>query len=164
MDGDPVTGEPSKGKAAAASVTFTDVFVKLCPQYMAMGMSYHDYWHSNSSAHVAYREAYELRMKQEEWSRWRMGAYMYNTLALVSPLFRAFGKGHVEAGKYPEEPWPLTQKEADEREEAKRRLRFEQYLAHMNLESELEQAKRLKEANANAEHGHAIHRDSGECC
>ena len=144
MDGDSVTEEPSKDNAAAP-VTFTDVFIKLCPQYMSMGMSHHDFWHSNSSVHMAYKEAYELRLKQEEWARWRTGAYIYNTLVLVSPLFRAFAKGRVEAGKYPEEPWPLTEKDVREREDAKRKLRYEQYLAHMELESELNKAKKLKE-------------------
>ena len=113
MDGDPVTGEPSQDHKEPVSLTET--FIKLCPQYMAMGMTYDEFWNCNTKVHKAVREAYELRMKREEWGRWRQAMYIYDTLLRVSPVFQAaFSKRKVEPGKFPDEPWPLTEKEKRE--------------------------------------------------
>lgn len=147
MDGDPVTGEPS------ANLTLTDVFVKLCPQYMAMGMSYDEFWNGPTILVKYYREAFEIKKRNEEWGRWRAGAYFYDALLRVSPILRAFGKGKVEPGKYPEEPWPLTQKEADERQAAIEKKQYESYIANMRANSDREKQRRAelakdKEVNA----------------
>ena len=132
MDGDPVTeGEPSIEYS-----TFTEVFMKLCPYYMEMGMSYHDFWNMNTSCHKAYREAYEIRKHNEEWARHRQGAYFFHALMCVAPIIKAFSKAR-EPGKYPEEPWPLTHEEAERREELKRNARLSRLLAVLNKESEI---------------------------
>ena len=139
MDGDPVTGEPS------APITYTDAFSQLFPQYMVMGMSYDEYWNGHAILTKYYREAYDLRNHNDEWDRWRRGAYFYDALLRVAPVMRAaFGNGKVEPGKYPEEPWPLTKKEAREREEAKRQARLERLMAVLSKESE---ATKKKEAS-----------------
>jgi hypothetical protein len=54
----------------------------------------------------------------------------------------SFGGGRVEPGKYPDEPWPLTEKEAREREEAMRIKRVEQFMAKLTAESKQETEKR----------------------
>ena len=134
MDGDPVTGEPSE---PTEQITFAEMLTRLCPHYMAMGMTYDQFWNTNTRAHKAYRDAYELRQKNDEWDRWRRGAYVYDAILRLSPVLRAsFGKGKVEPIKYPDEPWPLTQKEADEREEAERASRFKNFMATLEKESE----------------------------
>lgn len=136
MDGDPVTGEPS------APITYTDAFSQLFPQYMVMGMSYDEYWNGHAILTKYYREAYDLRNHNDEWDRWRRGAYFYDALLRVAPVMRAaFGSGKVEPGKYPEEPYPLTDKEAREREEAKRQARLERLMAVLSKESETTKKK-----------------------
>ena len=152
MDGDPVEGKPSAPRKGMT--TYAEIFYSLCPQYMAMGMTYDEFWHRPTTCHKAYREAFEQRQRQAEWARWRQGAYVYDALLRVAPVMRAaFGKGHVEPGKYPEEPWPLTEKEAKTREEAKRRERYERFLKQMNAESERTAKEKAKEANDNADNG-----------
>ena len=132
MDGDHVSGEPSQ-----SPTTFAAMFAELCPQYMSLGMTYDQFWHSSTVVHKAYREAYKIRQHNEEWARWRQGAYIYDALLRVAPVMRAaFGKGKVEPGKYPDEPWPLTEKEACEREEAMRIKHMEQFMARLTAESE----------------------------
>ena len=138
MDGDHVSGEPSDGP-----VSFAETFANLCPQYMALGMTYAEFWGSNTVVHKAYREAAKIKQHSDEWSRWRQGAYIYDALLRVAPVMRAsFGGGRVEPGKYPEEPWPLTEKEAREREEAMRIKRMEQFMAKLTAESKQETKKR----------------------
>ena len=120
--------------------------MKVFPSYIVMGMTYQQFWHGQAWLAKAYRDAYEMQQKNAEWDRWRQGAYFYDALLRVAPVMRAsFSKTKVEPGKYPEEPWPLTAKEAQEREEAKRRRTFEQMLAKMNAESERNAKKELSE-------------------
>lgn len=148
MDGDHVTPSQSndadgyKESNTSNRSSFAATLTALCPQYMAMGMTYDQFWHSNTAAHKAFREAYMMRLHNEEWARWRQGAYTYTALLMAAPVMRAsFGKGKVEPGKYPDEPWPLTEKEAKEREEAKRIRRMEQFMARLEAEQENNQRK-----------------------
>jgi len=135
VDGDSVSEEPSEPS------TLADLFDRLCPQYMTMGMSYDEYWNSNTSAHRAYREAYLLRREREEWARWRQGAYYFAALMCAVPVLRAFSKA-TEPGEYPKEPFPLTQKEVQKREERDRRINYEKMLEILNAESENELKER----------------------
>lgn len=121
------------------------MFVQICPAYMAMGMTYDDFWHRNTKVHRAYRLAWEQKKAYRNWEMWWQGGYIYEALLKVAPVMRAaFGKGRVEPGKYSEEPYPLTKKEAEAAQEAKRRQRMEQMLAMFRREGE-ENARRRKE-------------------
>lgn len=156
MDGDPVTGEPSPfenrdndgGEQLPADFprTLTEVFYQVFPEYLAMGMSRKEFWEGPAWLARAYREAHEKRMRREEWARHRQGAYIFNALLCAAPVMRPFGKGKVEPGKYPEEPWPLTEKDAKALEERMRRQRFERMLAAFKKEGEENRRKREKDA------------------
>jgi hypothetical protein len=116
-----------------------------------MGMTYDQFWNSNTKIHKAYREAYEARQRTDEWSRWRQGLYIYDALLCVAPVMRAaFSKSKVEPGKYPEEPWPISEKEVREREVAAEKDTFERLLANMNATSERELKRRAEEAEKEA--------------
>jgi hypothetical protein len=146
VDGDPVTGELSQDLIPK---TLTEVFLRVFPQYLAMGMSYDEFWRGPASLVKAYREAEELRRQQEEWARWRQGAYFYDALLRVAPVMRAsFGGGKVEPGRYPDEPWPLTEKEARERAEAREKENYERYIAQMELASARELKRRAEAEEA----------------
>lgn len=155
MDSDPVTGELSSensgdwgGNRTDAPKTYTEVFMKVFPQYMIMGMTYEQFWHGPAWLAKAYRKAHEGRIRNEEWARWRQGAYFYDALLRVAPVMRAaFGKGKVEPGKYPQRPWPLTEKEAQEQEAEDRRQRFERFMAMLNKESEETLKKQREETD-----------------
>ena len=151
MDGESVTDEPSQsdredkrgGDEAVTATPFTDIFVQTFPSYMAIGMTYDEFWRGPAILVKYYREAYRIKRREEEWKRWRQGAYIYDAQLRVAPVMRAsFGGGRVEPGKYPEEPWPLTEKEAREREEAMRIKRMEQFMAKLTAESKQETEKR----------------------
>lgn len=123
------------------------MFTQLCPAYMAMGMSYDEFWHRNTKVHKAYRDAFEQKKAYRNWEMWWQGGYIYEALLKVAPVMRAaFGKGRVEPGKYSEEPYPLTRKEAEAIQEAKRRRRMENMLAMFKRESTENAIKRQKEA------------------
>lgn len=130
MDGDSVEEEPSEPKR------LVDIFREVFPYYLAMGMSYNEFWYGDPTLVRDYRKAWEIRQHNEEWARWRNGMYFYDALLKVSPVLRAFAKGKVEPGKYPDRPYPLTEKEAKEQERQREEENFKEYLRRMEAESE----------------------------
>ena len=138
MDGDPV-GEPSQidgaGEKMPAHDTLADIFTALCPKYMAIGMSYSEYWNSNTKVHKAYRIAWMDRQRHRNIEMWRQGMYIYDAVLKIAPVLRPFVKGKVEPEKYPNEPYPLTEQEAQEREEMKRTERLKRFMLRLEEES-----------------------------
>ena len=112
--------------------------------YMTMGMSYEEYWQGPAWLARAYREAFEIKRKQEEWARWRQGAYVFNAIMCAAPIIKPFVKD-AKPGNYPDEPWPITEAEAREQEERREKENYERYIAKMNADSERE-LKRRREA------------------
>lgn len=163
MDGEPVKGEPSthdqtggSNGDAAARFTYTELFMKVFPEYMAMGMTYDEFWRDTPYLAYAYRKAYEIRQRHEEWARWRQGAYIYDAMLRVAPVMRAsMSKARVEPGEYPNEPWPLTQKEVKEREAAKEKAKYMKWIADMEAASALE----IKKREAKKKGGEEVGRD-----
>lgn len=144
MDGDPVReGTPDNaddgsddGSAKVTPLSLAEMFMDLCPSYIAMGMTWDEFWHCNTKVHQAYRRAYEQRRAYRNWEMWWQGGYIYEALLKVAPVMRAaLGKGTVEPGKYAEEPYPLTRKEADELQERKRRQNIKKMIAIFERES-----------------------------
>lgn len=141
MDGDPVSPEePSK------PITLNEFFRAMFPKYMALGMTYDEFWEGPAWLVRSYREAAELKRAQRNWEMWMQAAYIYDTLLRVSPVFRPFGKGEVKPADFMEAPYPLTEKEAREREEARERKNFFEYLARMEADSERELKRRAEQA------------------
>ena len=143
MDGDPVTGEPSQ---PAVTKSLAEMLMDICPSYMALGMTYDEFWHCNTKVHKAYREAWTIRRKNEEWARWRQGAYNFAALMCAAPVIRAsFGKGKAEPGEYPGEPWPITRKEAEERQQKKARDRYLRMREKLFAEARIDQQRQAQE-------------------
>ena len=113
---------------------------------MLMGMTYDDFWYKPTRVHKVVRAAWKERCKREEWARWRQGMYTYTALLRVAPLLRTtFGKGTVKAEDYLDEPIPLTEQEARERQERKVREAFQRNLERMTAESDRELKRRAEE-------------------
>ncbi len=127
MDGDDVESEPSE------PVSLTEFFTKLFPVYMAKGMSYEEYWLGPVWLAKAYREAWEMKIRQEEWARHRQAAYIFEALLCAAPVLKPFVKD-AKPGKFPEQPWPLTQREADEQQAERDRRGYEMALARRKAE------------------------------
>ena len=84
-----------------------------------------------------------MKQRQEEWARWRQAAYIFNALLCASPMMKPFVKD-AKPGKFPEEPWPLTQKEADERQRAKDIENYKKALAQRRAASDAELKRRAE--------------------
>ena len=153
MDGDPL-GEPDESPRK-----YGEVFDEVFPQYLFYGMSADEFWRGDPSLARAYRKAHEMSLRRRNWEMWMQGAYIYDALLCVAPVFRTnFSKSKPEPGKYPEKPWPITERDAREQEQQEQRARMERMLAVMNAESELaamrrKQQEQRKEAEEHAD-GH----------
>lgn len=100
--------------------THTEIFEECFPFYLAIGMSYAEYWEGDSKLAQYYRKA--NRIKQEEFNNnaWLQGLYVYDAIstALHNSL-RGFGKQKPPAKDYAKQPYDLYKKNKTEQEKAK---------------------------------------------
>ena len=91
---------------------------------MAMGMSYHEFWHGDYTQWKFMEEAHKLVKKQENEKLWLQGAYVYNAITV------ALNNLHREKGQpiqhYMEEPIRITPM-TEEEKEAEKRKQVEQF-------------------------------------
>lgn len=96
--------------------TFTQIFRETCPYYMALGMSYDEFWYGEPERVVAYREANIIKSKKKNQEMWINGMYM---ISAIQKALDAKGKA-----KYPEKPFDIFPKtEAEKKEEAEKQRR-----------------------------------------
>lgn len=118
--------EGSGGVTTTAPLeTYTDKFNEFFPQYLALGMTEEQYWDRDCQLVVAYRKAEELRTNKKNHEMWLQGAYIYEALGRISPVLHAFAKKGVKPMPYLTEPFAITEKQAEIRQEAKERNVFD---------------------------------------
>lgn len=136
--------------------SLAELFTEAFPYYLSMGMTYDEFWNGPPSLVRAYRQAWAIKQKNDEFDRWRRGMYVYDAILRASPVLRPFGKGEVKPMDYPDRPYPLTEKEAKEQEAQRERENFFAYLKRMEAESERNKQKRedmkKQEVKENAEY------------
>lgn len=94
--------------------SLTEIFKQQFPFYLAIGMTYEQYWHGEAWLTKSYREAYELKKQIKDYDLWRQGMYFYEALLDVSPVLHAFAKSGTKPNKYSEKPYSEMVKEDDE--------------------------------------------------
>lgn len=118
--------EGSGGVTATAPLkTYTEKFHELFPYYLSIGMTEEQYWDRDSTLVVAYRKAEELKTNRKNQEMWIQGAYVYEALCRVSPLLHAFAKKGTKPVPYIAEPFAITEKQAEYRQEEKEKKNFD---------------------------------------
>lgn len=118
--------EGSGGVTATAPLkTYTEKFHELFPYYLSIGMTEEQYWDRDSTLVVAYRKAEELKTNRKNQEMWLQGAYVYEALCRVSPLLHAFAKKGTKPVPYIAEPFAITEKQAEYRQEEKEKKKFD---------------------------------------
>lgn len=110
------------GHSAASPLSLMSVFQNACPYYMAMGMTYEQFWDGDVFAHKAYRKARKIQKNEENFMAWLQGLYVYNAIADLAPALKAFAKGRAKP--YLDEPIPMFDDDQRKREERKRKERY----------------------------------------
>lgn len=95
------------GESPAPSFAYTEAFNKAFPEYLAIGMTYDQFWNDDVDLVKAYRKAYRIKRDVRNHDLWLQGAYIYEALLDVSPIFHAFAKKGTKAAPYPERPFEL---------------------------------------------------------
>ena len=127
MDGEWVSGLLSENGSSGfypttTNLTYKEIFDGVFPYYLSIGMSYQEFWHGEVELVKAYREAYKMRRKENNFNAWLQGRYFYEALCCASPLLRtSLGKGKVKAMDYCKRPYDLYEedKKRSEEEDAK---------------------------------------------
>ena len=132
------------GKTAALPLSLMSVFEQACPQYLAMGMTYEQYWDGDVLAHKAFREAKKLRLAEANQLAWLQGMYVYEVLMDVTPYLKAFSKGRPKP--YPKEPYDLFKEQREAREEREARERYERIKAGVAAFAKAQKERRAKES------------------
>lgn len=96
-----------------------EIFDKAFPHYLAMGMTYDEFYRKDHTLTIAYRRAYEEKRKQANQDFWLIGAYVYQAITRSAPLLIPFNQ-HPKAEPYLDKPFPLYEDDnADENAESK---------------------------------------------
>lgn len=84
-----------------------ETFDKAFPTYLALGMSYDEYYRKDHTLVIAYRKAEEMKREKENNKLWLQGAYVYEAFRRVAPLLVPFAS-HPKEFPYLDKPYPLT--------------------------------------------------------
>ena len=114
-----------EGGVTASPQSFTEFFELACPIYMAMGMSYEQFWDGDVRLVKAYREADAIRRRRKNEELWLEGVYMAE--ALSATVGNMFSKGNKH--QYPSEPLPITVEEQNARREREEKAKMERMKA-----------------------------------
>lgn len=117
MGGNEVSSETPK--------TYTEIFEEVFPYYLAIGMSYEQFWYRDPQMVRAYRRADEIRRRKMNEEQWLAG--MYTADALRATVGNMFSKGNKY--NYPAEPRPITRSEIEARKERERQEKTEKLKA-----------------------------------
>ena len=85
---------------------YRDLFDKTFPLYLALGMTYDEFYCKDHTLVIAYREAYEKKREEKNTDMWLQGYYVYEAVSRVAPLLIPFNE-HPKAEKYLEKPFPI---------------------------------------------------------
>lgn len=89
------------GEVKSPLSNLTDWLEKLCEYYMAMGVSFEEFWYGDYCRLKFYEQAYFNRLKKRDYDLWLEGAYFYQAISVA--LARGFG-GDKRA-EYPKQPF-----------------------------------------------------------
>ena len=98
------SGLISDERPLVESTSLTKLFEKACPIYMSYGMSYNDFWYGPAFMTTFYRDAYKLRLRQQDENNWMLGMYVYEAILDCSPILHAFSKNGTKPLPYVEKP------------------------------------------------------------
>lgn len=90
--------------------SLTKIFEEVCHVYMAMGMTYDEFWNQDPKLAKYYRDAYEYKQRQENVMMWYQGQYFAS--AIMATVGNMFSKQHID---YVSEPFPITERELAEK-------------------------------------------------
>lgn len=88
----PTTKRGGGTNRSAPLFTYGQKFDELFPYYLAIGMTYEQYWEQDCTLVIPYRKAVEIRQDLDNQHAWLQGMYVYEAICCVAPILRPFSK------------------------------------------------------------------------
>ena len=103
--------------------TYSETFQELEGFYIAIGMTFEQYWDGDATLPRAYRKAHEIKKKQLNEFAWIAGLYTYHAVGDLAPVFNMNSKPGTTAKPYLTKPFDFTNppQTEEEQEEADRK-------------------------------------------
>lgn len=102
-----------------ASKTHSEIFDECFPFYLAIGMSYAEYWEGDPSLTRYFRKAYKIKQEQENNNAWLQGLYFYDAISTaLHNAMRGMSKSKPPAKDYAKQPYEIFKKKKTEAEKA----------------------------------------------
>lgn len=87
------------------------------PFYLAIGMSFAEYWEGDPSLTRYYRKAYQIKQEEINNKAWLQGLYIYD--AVSTALHNALRGKNTRPREYAKQPYDFKNREKTEAEKAK---------------------------------------------
>lgn len=100
---------------------YTEQFERVCPYYMAFGMTYEQFWDGDNEMPKMFRKAFEIKQREQDRQAWLQGAYVYHAVGALTPALKALSKG--KAQPYVERPFGEESKPLDVEKPVKKEVR-----------------------------------------
>lgn len=118
--------------------TYTEKFNELFPYYLAIGMTYEQYWDGDCALVADYRRAQEIRNDMENQRLWLQGMYVYEAICCVAPVLRPLSKAKKPL-RYRAEPYPMretahqkSERIIEEKQDEKAKSVMEMFMTQFN--------------------------------
>ena len=100
--------------------TNTEIFEESFPFYLAIGMSYAEYWEGDPKLAQYYRKAYRIKQEEINNNAWLQGLYVYDAISTaIHNAMRGLSKQKPPAQDYARQPYDFKNKVKSEAEKAK---------------------------------------------
>jgi len=97
-----------------------DMLDKLCPYFMALGVSYDEFWNGDYTCLKYYEEKNKLEIEKRNQELWLQG--LYNYIALSTVIANALAKKGSAPKQYIEKPIRITPLSEEEKELEKKKM------------------------------------------
>ena len=101
--------------------------------YLALGMTYEQYWDGDATMTRAYKKAHEFKRQERNEELWLQGLYIYEAIARLAPILRMSTKKNVKAEPYLEEPYKLKVEKTEREEEQEERDNYAKMLSKVRV-------------------------------
>lgn len=100
--------------------TNAEIFEECFPFYLAIGMSYAEYWEGDPILTQYYRKAYQIKQEEINNNAWLQGMYIYDAISTaLHNALRGMGKNKPPAKDYAKQPYEFKNKVKTEAEKTK---------------------------------------------
>ena len=111
MGGELLDAAPTQNK------TYSEIFEECFPFYLAIGMSFAEYWTGDPSLVRYYRKAYQIKQEEINNNAWLQGMYIYD--AISTAMHNALRDKKTSVKEYAKKPYEFRRREKTEAEKAK---------------------------------------------